>query len=131
MQCKRHDTEKNMEALQEVFDKALQENADLLNEKKQLEETQRETQQILQDFKTRKAELKLLNNEVKHKNTEVEEEKQQLEKKCRDMQCNIQVMVTKKYPFESVIQQSSVCKHRNSGGEATTGKITRRHTVFA
>lgn len=31
-----------MEALQEVFDKALQENADVLNEKKQLEETQKD-----------------------------------------------------------------------------------------
>lgn len=42
MQCKLHDTEIKMEALQEVFEKALQENADVLNEKKQLEETQRD-----------------------------------------------------------------------------------------
>lgn len=42
MQCKLHDTEIKMEALQEVFDKALQENADVLNEKKQLEETQKD-----------------------------------------------------------------------------------------
>lgn len=66
----------------------------------------RKTQQILQDFETRKAESQLVYNDVKHKNTEVEEEKRQLEKKCRDMRCNIQVMVTKNIHLKALYNKA-------------------------
>lgn len=66
----------------------------------------RKTQQILQDFETRKAESQLVYNDVKHKNTEVEEEKRQLEKKCRDMRCNVQVMVTKNIHLKALYNKA-------------------------
>lgn len=65
MQCKLEDTEEKMEALQVMIDKAHKENSDLLKEKEQLEETQRETQHILQEFETQNTELQVFYNEVK------------------------------------------------------------------
>lgn len=65
MQCKLEDTEEKMEALQVMIDKAHKENSDLLKEKEQLEETQRETQHILQEFETQNTELQIFYNEVK------------------------------------------------------------------
>lgn len=84
-----------MEALQEMIDKALKENSDLLNEKEQLEETQRETEHILQDFETKNTELWVFYNEVKDNKNEPEEEKEKLEKICRDIEWRSQEVVTK------------------------------------
>lgn len=130
MQCKLHDTEIKMEALQEVFDKALQENADVLNEKKQLEETQKDAADSprLWNKKGRIATSLQWREAQKHWSRGRETATR---KKMQGYAVQRPSNGDKKYPFESVIQQSPVCKHRNSGGETTAGKISRRHAVFA
>lgn len=67
----------------------------MLEEKEQLEETQREMQDVLHNFKKKNADLQVFYNEAKDKNIELEEEKQQLEKKCTEMQLRNKEIVNK------------------------------------
>lgn len=57
IQCKLQNTKKQKEGLQAMFNEALWRNAQLLKDKVQLKETQREMQHVLQDFMKKNTEL--------------------------------------------------------------------------
>lgn len=59
IQCKLQNMKKQKEGFQVMFNEAFRRNAQLLKDKVQLEETQREMQHVLQDFMKKNTELPL------------------------------------------------------------------------
>lgn len=92
MQRKLKGMEEKYQMLKVRFDETECKNIQLLQEREQQKERQKQEKLILQDFERKNAQLQEFCNEMKDKTTELEREKEKVEKWCSEMQRRINGM---------------------------------------